>query len=112
MELETSEPFEVQAPLVGRSFSVAVQSDDEEVIAKISGELDLATFPIVQDQLRPFVGRRGRLVFELEEVSFMDSSVLPLFRDTGFWDRIVVRSASVAVRRLLALLEMDSIIRE
>jgi hypothetical protein len=42
----------------------------------------------------------------------MDSSVLPLFRDTGFWDRIVVRSASVAVRRLLALLEMDSIIRE
>jgi hypothetical protein len=84
MELETSEPFEVQAPLVGRSFSVAVQSDDEEVIAKIQESLTSRRFPSSRTSCGRLLGEGAGSFSSLKRFPlwtrrFCRSSVIPGF---------------------------------
>ena len=58
----------VAAPL-----SVAVSSRAGTVTISVSGELDLATLPRLEGSLVP-IEPGGRLVVDLREVSFIDSS--------------------------------------
>ena len=93
-------------------FSVSVQTRDGQIVAKIAGELDMATAPIVQDRLRPYAGPGNRLVYDLEEVSFMDSSSLSLFTSPELGEQVSIRNPSRAARRLLRLLEMESVVQD
>ena len=93
-------------------FSISVQRRDDQIVANIAGELDMATAPIVQDRLRPYAGRGNRLMYDLENVSFMDSSALSILMSTELGEQVSIRNPSSAARRLLRLLEMESIVQD
>lgn len=94
-------------------FSVSVHADDLAVVASIAGELDLATGPTVKDNLSPFLGRRPQVVFELEQVAFMDSAGLEsLFDAVQNHESITFRNPSWPVRRIVDLLELTVSIDE
>lgn len=93
-------------------FSISVRTRDGHIDAKLAGELDMATAPIVQDRLRPYAGRGNRIVYDLEDVSFMDSSSLSLFMSPELGEQVSIRNPSRAARRLLRLLEMESIVQD
>lgn len=94
-------------------FSVSVQADNGAVIAAIAGDLDLATGPAVKDNLRPFLDRGVRVVYELEQVDFIDSSGLEsLFEAVENDESIVFRNPSWSVRRIVELLDISVRVEE
>ena len=94
-------------------FSVSVHSNDGAVTASIAGELDLATGPTVKDNLRPFLGRSARVVYELEQVAFIDSAGLEsLFEATEDSETIIFLNPSFPVRRLVNILDLTVNVEE
>ncbi|HKZ21486.1 MAG TPA: STAS domain-containing protein [Acidimicrobiia bacterium] len=86
-------------------FTVSVHADDGAVKAAIAGELDLATGPLVKENLRPFYGRRNRIVYELDRIAFIDSTGLEgLFDAVENGETIIFKNPSTSVRRILELL--------
>lgn len=69
----------------------------------ISGELDLASVPGVEAQIEPVVAANpDRLVFDLSQVTFMDSSgIAMLLRAAGRVARVEVRQPSPAVQLIV-----------
>jgi anti-anti-sigma factor len=95
-------------PESANPFSVSVHADDIAVIAAITGELDLATGPLVKENLRPFYGRRDRVVYELDRIAFIDSTGLESLLDAvEKGETIIFRNPSSSVRRILELLELS-----
>jgi anti-sigma B factor antagonist len=93
------------------AFDVAVERRDETLVAAPSGELDLATAPLLLAALREHDDYE-RLVIDLRLLSFMDSSGLRLLvaesdraSRAGYELRIVRGGAEV--RRLLRLTRLD-----
>jgi anti-anti-sigma factor len=94
-------------------FSVSVHADDGAVIAAIAGELDLATGPLVRENLRPFYGRRDRIVYELDRIAFIDSAGLEsLFDAVENGEAIIFKNPSPSVRRILELLDLSVNVEE
>lgn len=89
--------------------SILVREDRDAIVAQIGGEIDMATAPLVTDSVRPFRGRIKQLVYELHNVSFIDSTGVDGLFDGGLdGERIVIRHPSPQVRRVLELLELES----
>lgn len=62
------------------SLTVGTHERGEMVVVSVAGELDMATAPQLQDQITDLLDRgRNRLVFDLTEVSFCDSTGLSVF---------------------------------
>jgi anti-sigma B factor antagonist len=62
------------------SLTVRTQERGEMHVVSVAGELDMATAPQLQDQITDLLDRgRNRLVFDLTEVSFCDSTGLSVF---------------------------------
>jgi anti-sigma B factor antagonist len=62
------------------SLTVQTEQRAEVVVVSIAGELDMATAPQLQDQITDLLERgRNRLVFDLADVSFCDSTGLSVF---------------------------------
>jgi anti-anti-sigma factor len=100
-------------PESANPFSVSVCADDVAVIAAITGELDLATGPLVKENLRPFNGRRDRVVYELDRIAFIDSTGLEsLFEAFENGGTIIFRNPSSSVRRILELLDLSVKVEE
>jgi anti-anti-sigma factor len=62
--------------------SLTVQSSqrDDVVVISVTGELDMATAPQLQDHITELLGQgHNRMVFDLAEVSFCDSTGLSVF---------------------------------
>lgn len=59
-------------------FEVAVTHDGGRLVVALSGELDLATVPQVEDALRVTEGPVSHVTLDLAGVSFMDTSGLRL----------------------------------
>ena len=87
---------------------LVVEWDGEEVaIARLLGEHDLASMPGTTDQLRQLMAGEGRLVVDLSETAFFDSSGLRMLfaldaelRETG--RRLVIQcDESAPLWRLL-----------
>lgn len=94
-------------------FSVSVHADDGAVVAAIAGELDLATGPAVKDNLRPFLDQHARVVYELDQVAFIDSAGLEcLFEAVEKDESIVFRNPSWSVRQIIDLLEVSVSVEE
>ncbi|HEU4753516.1 MAG TPA: STAS domain-containing protein [Armatimonadota bacterium] len=84
---------------------------------RLLGECDACTAPAVQAHVEALLGRgESRLVFDLEHVTFVDSTILriilgarrQLAPDGG---EVVLLCRPGFVRRLLGLLEMDRLLR-
>lgn len=84
---------------------------------RLFGECDLALAAEVQQHLSRVLHRRqGRLVFDLQRVTFLDSSILRLFLEARrelapYAGEVVLLCRPGAVWRLLSLLEMDRVVR-
>ena len=62
------------------SLTVDTEQRGDIVVVSVGGELDMATAPQLQDQITDLLdGGRSRLVFDLTEVSFCDSTGLSVF---------------------------------
>ncbi|GIF50684.1 anti-anti-sigma factor [Asanoa ferruginea] len=62
------------------SLTVGTAQRGEIVVVSVGGELDMATAPQLQDQITDLLDRGlSRLVFDLTELSFCDSTGLSVF---------------------------------
>ncbi|GIF77645.1 STAS domain-containing protein [Asanoa siamensis] len=62
------------------SLTVGTEQRGDVVVVSVGGELDMATAPQLQDQITDLLDRGlSRLVFDLTEVSFCDSTGLSVF---------------------------------
>ena len=95
--------------------SLTVQTEQRAgvVVVSVAGELDMATAPQLQDQISDLLERgQTRLVFDLAEVSFCDSTGLSVFvRAKNGADEVggVVRLAAPQ-RGVLRILEVSGLV--
>jgi anti-anti-sigma factor len=79
----------------------------------IQGELDLATMPVLAEQLVVLArDQPGRLVFDLAATRFMDCGAARLIAGSGQWlrdgGRPVIRRPAPEARRVLGLTGLDA----
>lgn len=98
---------------------VAVTEEPSTWVIDVRGELDLFTFPFVRQHLDVYkdtTGNEGyprRIVFSLPELEFIDASGLRALLtavDGHGLETITIRNPSSQVRRLLELVDLDSMI--
>lgn len=98
---------------IGRVETVLVEGAPQ---IRLIGECDIHTAPVVEQHLALLLTRGAtRIIFDLEHVTFVDSSVLRIFltarqavRTEG---EVVLLCRPGFIRRLLGLLEMDQLLR-
>ena len=84
---------------------------------RLCGECDLCVAPRVQKQLEALISQGERkIIFDLERVTFLDSSVLRVFLNarqltTTHGGQVVLLCRPGFVRRLLRLLEIDRLVQ-
>lgn len=78
---------------------------DGAVVLSLSGEMDLSTVGIVNAAVQDVVERKpGTLIFDLSELTFMDSSgIAALLTAAAAVDTVQVRNPSGIVRRVIEL---------
>lgn len=101
---------------------VSVQSEaGSTLVIEVGGELDLATGPVLHRHLELYNGlpesngRPQRIAYDLSDLRFMDASGLTALLtaiDGHGRHTITVRKPSPPVRRVLEILELDSMIEE
>lgn len=103
-----SEPIAGHAPAEPPSFRCTVQSNGGDAWIGVVGELDLATSPQLQDALREAELYARRIVLDLRELAFLDTSGIHVIVDASHRLRqsrhrlVLVRGPS-PVDRLFAL---------
>jgi anti-sigma B factor antagonist len=84
---------------------------------RLIGECDMATAPALQAMVDALLTQgQSRIVFDLQQVTFLDSSVLRIFLNARreaipLGGEVVLLCRPGFVRRLLTLLEMDRLLR-
>lgn len=95
------------------SLTVNTQAQSGMAVVSVSGELDMATAPLLQQHLSELLERgQSRLVFDLADVSFCDSTGLSVFvRAKNSCDAVdgVVRLAAPQ-RGVLRILEVSGLV--
>ena len=92
-------------------FEVTVQRNDELATIMVSGELDLATVPLLSAAATEH-DDAGLLVLDLTAVTFIDSTGVRVLIEAdhscaGSGSRLVVLTGDGAVRRVLDLCKLD-----
>jgi anti-sigma B factor antagonist len=98
-----------------QSFDVKVAAEQGELVARVSGELDLTARTSLVDAVTEPLGDGGafkRLALDLERVTFCDSSGLGALLDirrasTGVGVDMVLRNVPLTVARLLDMTDVD-----
>jgi anti-sigma B factor antagonist len=100
-----------------KSFEIEVTADANGIVVHLAGELDLAVRGDVGNRLAGVLtgvdaGQAGRVVIDLREVSFCDSSGLGALLDArqaaaDAGVALVLRDVPPAVDRLLELTDVD-----
>jgi anti-anti-sigma factor len=99
-------------------FGARSQEKNGVVTIALSGELDMATVPILTDNLAPFEGNGvSTIVLDLQDLTFIDSSGLLAFVDARRravinGHRLVMSGASPAARRLFELTATQFLLHE
>ena len=91
--------------------AVVVDDDGPEVVAHVSGEIDMATCGRLRDAIEGHLGPGQHLVLDLSGVTFMDSSCLGVLEDaatklTADGGSLILRNPSRAAHRLLSVAGM------
>jgi anti-sigma B factor antagonist len=96
----------------GAEAAVDISDENGVPVVAIVGELDISNVDALRTYLEPVVEREPRrLVFDLSEVEFMDSSAIALLLQAA--DRvaeIVVRDPTRIVRRLIATTGLSDVL--
>jgi anti-anti-sigma factor len=99
-------------------FGTRVEVHDGVAVMALSGELDMATVPILRENLAPFEGNGvSTIVLELQDLAFIDSSGLLAFvearrRAMSNGHRLVMSGASPAAQRLFDLTGTQFLLHE
>jgi anti-anti-sigma factor len=106
----------------GAALDVSVRSEDRSAwMIEVRGELDLLTGQILEQRLKSHAcstgdgGHPGRIVYRLPQVEFIDVSGLDSLlaaADQHTAGSTTIRDPSPRVRRLLELVDLDSMIEE
>lgn len=95
-------------------FTVVGNLDGDTLTIAVSGELDLATVPLVYQALKTYVGLYRLVTYEAADVTFIDCTGLKSLLSAADGDpsseRIVFRDPSRALARLLQLLQMEGLV--
>lgn len=92
-------------------FQVATQLSDRVVIVSVRGELDMATGPMLADNVRCHDGQYDRMVYDLHGLGFMDIvGFRTLLGCTHKGEPMSIRNPSHPVRRLLQLVSREDLI--
>lgn len=88
--------------------AVTVVDHGSEVVAHVTGEIDLATCERLRDAIEPHLGPGQRVVLELSGVTFMDSSCLGVLeqartRLTEDGGSLILRNPSRVAHRLISV---------
>lgn len=89
--------------------------EDATLVVRLTGELDAATAPDVDQfvELEVAAAQPGRLVLDVADVTFVDSSglaVLLALRSCAPDGRLVLRGARRQLRRLLEITGADAVL--
>ena len=86
------------------SFGIEVVDDDEALIVRVKGELDLATSPLLDERLKlAEAADAAKLLVDVDQVEFMDSTGLHVLLEhvlLGNGTRYSVTRGSPQVRQL------------
>lgn len=101
----------------GADFGVAVETEDGQITAHVTGEIDMATCERLRDAIEPHLGPDQRIVLDLSGVHFMDSScigVLLAARNelTKGGGSLILRNPSDVARRVLTVSQTISLFEE
>src|SRR5690349_9392058 len=91
---------------------VGVSETGGALVVRLAGELDLYNAPVLRETLLDCVAQSPRrLVVDLAEVTFVDSTVLGALVEArsklGSRDRLVLAAPGLATRRALAVSGLD-----
>lgn len=104
-------------PLLEGRLGIDVRRGPEEVVLVVSGELDLATVPLLAAAMAGVLreGARPHVVLDLAGLDFMDAAGLGCITRTERrlstrGGALVVRGPSPPARRLLELCDLDGLV--
>ena len=88
--------------------TIVTEHEDGEAILRVAGSLDLAGGDLLEDAVSPFIATTPRVVVDLSEVQFIDSSGLGALialhqRAADAGGELTLRNPSDGVRRVLDL---------
>jgi anti-sigma B factor antagonist len=101
-----------------RPFTARVQSGNGVATIAFSGELDMSTVPVLEEQLGPFVGNGvATIKLDLRELTFVDSMGLSAFLRARHLaeangQRLVLVNTTPNVRRLLRVTGLTSLLAD
>jgi anti-sigma B factor antagonist len=99
-------------PAERASATVSTRDEGGTPVITISGELDLSNAVQVKAAIEAAVAGKQRLILELGELEYMDSSGVALLASAAQQIReIQVRGPSPIVRRLIELTGLDQVLR-
>lgn len=113
-DAQRSSTPELTAPTSGLPLMVVVVDEGWQVVAHVSGEIDIATCGRLRDAIAPHLAAGQRVVLDLSGVAFMDTSCLRVLEDArtvlgADGGSLVLRNPSGAARRLLSLSQMTEV---
>jgi anti-sigma B factor antagonist len=95
-------------------FAARIEEEGGSLVVRPSGELDLATVPMLEDSLHEALGRGDSpVILDLTELAFIDSTGIALLLRESQGDdgtRLSIRGASAGVRRTFELTGVESIL--
>jgi anti-anti-sigma factor len=88
--------------------AVTVTDHGSQVVAHVTGEIDMATCGRLRDAIEPHLGSAQRVVLDLSGVVFMDSTCLDVLehartRLSADGGSLILRNPSRVARRLLSV---------
>lgn len=99
------------------SFTVSAEPDGDVAVVAVAGELDMATAPALQQAVTRLVDAgQTRLVFDLANVSFCDSTGLSVFiraqnRSVAAGGEVRLAAPQRAVQRVLEVSGLVGVLR-
>jgi anti-anti-sigma factor len=90
--------------------SISVEDRDDAVVVHLIGEHDISTISAIGDAVSSAMDRSSRVLIDLSDATFLDSSVLGLVLRSGDRCVVIAGEGSLAARRI-ALLGIGHLLR-
>ena len=90
--------------------SISVVDRDDVVVVHLIGEHDISTISAIGDAVSSAMDRSSRVLIDLSDATFLDSSVLGLVLRSGDRCVVIAGEGSLAARRI-ALLGIGHLLR-
>ena len=103
--------------IVDTNFSTEVAREDGVTVINVRGEIDMATCERLRDAIEPHLGPNQRIVLDLSQVQFMDSSSLHVLEHargtlTADGGSLILRNPSDAARRVLTAAQAQHLLAD